>query len=274
MKSDLPTTKTAQKHAAVNGMGPFIVLFSSSALLGASISESDVTWFPFTLVIWLRTNKLCLKLNAEWTWLWPKCTHTSHTHTHKHTHTHIHACTPTHTGTPTYTHTLTKRLCPCWMFLAASGVETFQSGHMTYAHIPLHTKTHSNGYQHFKGWLKEVKDGGNEGREEWRQQGERRAKSGGNKGREEWRQQGKSDGSEGRVEWSQQGERRAKGGGNMGREEQRAEENTGREEWRIQGERSAKRQKEQTKRMKLVSGKEDTTLYINKINLLNTCFLV
>ena len=57
--------KKAQKHAAVNGMGPFIVLFSSSTLLGASISESDVTWFPFTLVIWLRTNKLCLKLNAE-----------------------------------------------------------------------------------------------------------------------------------------------------------------------------------------------------------------
>ena len=51
MKSDLPTKK-AQKHAAVNGMGPFIVLFSSSALLGVSISESDVTWFPVTLVIW------------------------------------------------------------------------------------------------------------------------------------------------------------------------------------------------------------------------------
>ena len=35
-----------------------------------------------------------------------------------------------------------------------------------------------------------------------------------------------------------------------------------------------KGQKEQTKGMKLVSGKEDATLYINKINLLNTCFLV
>ena len=97
----LANNKKAQKHAAVNGMGPFIVLFSSSALLGVSISESDVTWFPFTLVIWLQTNKLSLKLNAEWTWLWHKCTHMSHTHTHIHTHTHKHV---TYTHTHTYMH--------------------------------------------------------------------------------------------------------------------------------------------------------------------------
>ena len=193
----LANKKKPQKHAAVTGKGPFIVLFSSSALLGVSISESDATWFPFTLVIWL------LITNFE-TKCWVNMPVAQmHTHTNM-WHAHTHPCTHPHP------YTLTKRLCPCWMFLAASGVETFQSGHMTCAHPSAHRDPQQ--------WLSTLQ-GVTKGSEGWRKQRERRVKATrgekneGNKGREEQRVEEtreKNECNKGRVEWRQQGERRVK----------------------------------------------------------------
>ena len=220
MKSNLPSkkaTKTCCSHRQV-AFYCSVFFFCTSWCVNIWIRCDMVPFHPCNLV----TNyKLWNKMLSK---------HACGTNAHTHPCTHPHP------------YTLTKRLCPCWMFLAVFGVETFQSGHMTCAHPSAH--------QDPQQWLSTVQ-GVTKGSEGWWKQRERRVKA--TRGE-------KSDGSEGRVEWSQQGERRAKGGGNMGRKEQRAEENTGREEWRIQGERSAKRQKEQTKRMKLVSGKEDATL--------------
>ena len=118
-------TKTCCSHR----QGAFRCFSSSSALLGASISESDATWFPFTLVIWLLTNFLWNKMLSEHD-CGTKCTHTQtchmHTHIHActpthtgthtqtcHMHTHIHACTPTHTGTHTHKEALSLLNVPC-----------------------------------------------------------------------------------------------------------------------------------------------------------------
>ena len=163
--------KKATKTCCSHRQGPFIVLFSSSALLGVSISESDATWFPFTLVIWL------LITNFE-TKCWVNMPVAQmHTHTNM-WHAHTHPCTHPHP------YTLTKRLCPCWMFLAVFGVETFQSGHMTCAHPSAHRDPQQ--------WLSTLQ-GVTKGSEGWRKQRERRVKATrgekneGNKGREEQR---------------------------------------------------------------------------------------